>query len=601
MVLRDCPELPMRLLCIAFTSLLLSLGAPYSALGTQEAQTRDVQAKNVDVILVVDLSKSMRGYGDAANIFDRVEATAKNLVRELDEGDTMTLIPFGDAARALPTVTMYGDTERRRLLERIDELEANQSWTYTAEALKMSLQEASRLKNTFSDHRQVVFIFTDGRNNPPPGAPDGYNLDIAQLVEQPPSEPWYVYQVQYGDQVDQSLDSLITDYEFLEGETIQDENAQGGIDSIRGKVDRARSFTWSASPSSVSVKLSSLNDTANASIQFNVPEGIGARTLKATLNRSEIPEEVVLDYEIVARPENRTALNLTARATRPLEDGEHAGSIRIPPPSTEEAPKVSPLEVPLTVRTRAFKWSASPSSVSIELESPDDTASVSVQFNLPEGIGTRSLETTLNRSEIPQGIALDREIVSRPENRAVINLTARATQSIENGKHTGTVQVLPSDVAEDIEASPLEIPLTVETTMAISSWLLWLLGIGGGLLLLGGGLFGYKAWQDRQLYGRLEYWPSDDPDSVRSNQLDQFGMSATIGSDIYLSGEDELGTLSVENVDSDRLVVVTPHSEVQLRHDGSPESKLPLYNHRTFELGEWTFRYEGATPTPPLT
>ncbi|MFB6272823.1 MAG: hypothetical protein ABEL51_08030, partial [Salinibacter sp.] len=107
-------------------------------------------------------------------------------------------------------------------------------------------------------------------------------------------------------------------------------------------------------------------------------------------------------------------------------------------------------------------------------------------------------------------------------------------------------------------------------------------------------------WKKRQLFGELEYWPTGDPDAVQSKRLDQFGMSADIGSDIYLSGEDELGALSVEKVDGNRLVVVTPQSEATLRHEGSPESRLPLYNHRTFELGDWTFRYRGATPSPPI-
>lgn len=477
----DGPSAPYVLVLIFFLALCLLPLSP--AHGLQPSQDNPTD-RNVDVILAVDLSKSMRGYGDAADIFNRVQQTTKDLVRDLKEGDTVTIIPFGDAARALTTVTIYGDTERRRLFDRIDGLTADQSWTYTAEALRLSLQEGSRLRNTFPDHRQVVFILTDGRNNPPPGSPDRYDLDVQQLAEQSPSEPWYVYQVQYGDQIDQALDSLIAESEDLDGGTVQDEEAEGGVDSLRTRVNRARSFSWSASPSA-------------------------------------------LDFE---------------------------------------------------------------------LDAPSDSATASVEFDIPEGIGPAPLDLTLDRSALPEGLVLEHEVVAQPENRARLRLVATADQSLENGQYDGSVRVaLPSE-AGNIEATPLEIPFTARTAMATPAWLLWLVGLGGTILFIGGGVVGYRAWKKRQLFGKLEYWPTGDSDAVDrgADELDQFGMSANIGSDIFLPEEDEIGDLSVEEVDGRHLVVVKPRSGMTLKHDGKVKMKLALSHNTTFELGEWTFRYSGA-------
>jgi len=256
----------------------------------------------------------------------------------------------------------------------------------------------------------------------------------------------------------------------------------------------------------------------------------------------------------------------------------------------------------LTVRTRAFKWSASPSSVSIELESPDDTASVSVQFDLPEGIGTPSLEATLNRSEIPQGIALDREIVSRPENRAELTFTAWATRSLANGEYGGTVRISPSSSEEVPTVSSLDIPLTIQTSMVTPAWLRWLWRIGGGLLILVLGWLGYREWEKRQLFGKLEYWPTEDPSSSREKDLGQYGMSATIGSDLRLRGTDEnLGQLSVEKEDGQRLVVVHPEAGKELVHGETSEQRLPLYDRDQFEIGDYTFKYDarGAVSRRP--
>jgi len=171
--------------------------------------SNDVTEGSLDMIIVLDTSMSMRGVGGTDNIFVEVLGVCKDIVSELQQGDTITLITFDEEVYVYPTVSLLSDVETQRVLETIDSFSADGNWTYTSLALQRALSEADRFESLFPHHTKVVVILTDGINDPPPEEIDnGPTLDAAASPYQ--DRPWFVYQVQLGSVTDPGLTSAMS-------------------------------------------------------------------------------------------------------------------------------------------------------------------------------------------------------------------------------------------------------------------------------------------------------------------------------------------------------------------------------------------------------
>lgn len=192
--------------------LLLVLLSPLSC-GDQE------QFGGVDLILIIDTSMSMRGVDGGADIYEEVQETCKELVRDVGYGNSVTIVSFDTDAHVYPRVVIADNTDRERVYGQIDQIPANGKYTYTAKALESALNEANRLQERSQDYRQVVVILTDGKNDPPPGA--NGDLDFADVTSPYKGKPWYVYYVQLGDELDPDLRSALK-RDFPNNKTIHD-------------------------------------------------------------------------------------------------------------------------------------------------------------------------------------------------------------------------------------------------------------------------------------------------------------------------------------------------------------------------------------------
>ncbi len=112
----------------------------------------------VDWVFLVDTSKSMRGIGGTKDIWTDVKVSLNSFVREAGPRDTMTLYAFDADVRKVE-----GDDLYRAILT----LPAEGKRTHIGAAIAEGLARAESLRRTNTDatRRQVVVLFTDGKQD----------------------------------------------------------------------------------------------------------------------------------------------------------------------------------------------------------------------------------------------------------------------------------------------------------------------------------------------------------------------------------------------------------------------------------------------------
>jgi von Willebrand factor type A domain len=115
----------------------------------------------VDWIFLVDTSKSMRGVGGTKDIWMDVKVSLDSFVREAGERDTVTMYAFDREVRQIEA------TSRSDLYRAILTLPAEGKRTHLGAAIAEGLSRAESLRrgSTDSARRQVVVLFTDGKED----------------------------------------------------------------------------------------------------------------------------------------------------------------------------------------------------------------------------------------------------------------------------------------------------------------------------------------------------------------------------------------------------------------------------------------------------
>jgi hypothetical protein len=306
----------------------------------------------LDMVLIIDTSKSMRGAGGAANIFSRVQDVSRGFLNDLRLQDTFTLISFDSETHVQPTVLLASDTERARLVDQIVALRAEGNWTYTSDALRKGLAEADRLAKQHPEHTQVVLILTDGLNDPPPGSRAAAPA-LADVTEPYAGKPWYVYQVQLGPEVDKDLAKAIG--VFPNGTTIHD-NGATNLDALRKRIQEKRAVPkpveLRVDPKELHLILKAVERTETVTASIKLPAGLVSGALRVGLvDPSVFPAELTIDPEIVGNPDGTAGLRVRATARSKVPNAAHTGSLRlVTTPSGGVA--LAPVEIPLEIRTK---------------------------------------------------------------------------------------------------------------------------------------------------------------------------------------------------------------------------------------------------------
>lgn len=330
----------------------LHFAPPLMAAGPQ-AQPKNA-ATAIDLVLIVDTSKSMVGKGGGTNIFAEVKATCKQLVKELSLGDSVTLIPYGTDVRPHPTVTLLTETERMRLFTFIDSLAANDDWTYTARALQVGLAEAARLEEAQPGRHRVIAILTDGLNDPPPAA-KGKGPTLAEVARPYAGKPWYVFQVQLGPTVDSQLSEALG--LFPHGRTIHDPRGTRLSDLPRQlQPPPGRMLAWSAKPDQLEIVLKALQKPISKTTEIEIPPDLDGAWIEAKIVSDNLPDALELNLSRQLSP-GKVTLTLSGAVHRPLPNATYPARIVVSLWPSVAAYSAAPLEIPVKVQTRVIRTS----------------------------------------------------------------------------------------------------------------------------------------------------------------------------------------------------------------------------------------------------
>lgn len=320
------------------------------ALGSGSVAVVQSLSSGLDLVLIIDTSKSMRGKGGPADIFERVKGTCKELVGEMVLGETVTLVRFDQDVQVFPTVTLHSETERAGVFGLVDALRAEGDRTYLAKALEAGLSEAARLEAMFPAHRQVVLIITDGINDPPIEA-RGKGPTMGEVARRYKGKPWYVYQVQLGPVLDDTL-KIAIDSAFVHGESIKDQEAADRLREVHKRMQEARRpvLKWRIQPPELQLTVERLGVTDSAHSVLELPTDLSVEALELVLDREQIPESVAVEVSLVRDPSGARA-TVTATAAGYVINGTYRGVAHLRLLEDRTRYEAEPLEIPLTVKT----------------------------------------------------------------------------------------------------------------------------------------------------------------------------------------------------------------------------------------------------------
>ncbi len=158
-------------------------------------------AANKDVILVLDTSLSMVGYG-GRNIFNDVKLSVYNYIDTLQDGDRVTFITFDTEVKVFPAVLVDDQNDRDILKKYISMVEAKGQWTHTLAMLKTVFALADELSDdkekSKGERNLAIVIMTDALDDPPPGK-RGDQFDLTKIAEQYSGKDWWIYLVNLAD------------------------------------------------------------------------------------------------------------------------------------------------------------------------------------------------------------------------------------------------------------------------------------------------------------------------------------------------------------------------------------------------------------------
>lgn len=127
-----------------------------------------MQESGANTVFVVDTSRSMQANG----VFEQVRRMLADYVRQLRPGDHVILLGFDQEVSILADDEIATPDDIARIEGKVRELRALGQWTYMTHALDIAATQAARLQAANPKRKHLVYLFTDGKNEPPPSVPE---------------------------------------------------------------------------------------------------------------------------------------------------------------------------------------------------------------------------------------------------------------------------------------------------------------------------------------------------------------------------------------------------------------------------------------------
>ncbi len=150
----------LKLVILSIALIFGSFGLCFLVLAQERAPTA--------VIYLLDVSGSMKKGG----LFENIKGRLKELVEEMDIGDQVVLITFGNEKDTGPVLDIPIDNKNdiKYVKGRIDALKAESPWTWMSKAFEVTKNKAEDIRAKVPHGRIMIYILTDCINDPPPHA-----------------------------------------------------------------------------------------------------------------------------------------------------------------------------------------------------------------------------------------------------------------------------------------------------------------------------------------------------------------------------------------------------------------------------------------------
>jgi Mg-chelatase subunit ChlD len=163
----------------------------------------DRDASRRDVFVILDVSGSMVNQNKFSNVREYLNKEVIDGL--LKNGDTFSLITFGDYAAERFSRSVNSDADRESIRADLAAIEPDHDYTDIGMAMEKLAEVLERREQ--SGVRRVVLFITDGLNAPPTGSPySGKNLALDErfqsLGEKISREGWFLYVIGIGGQTD---------------------------------------------------------------------------------------------------------------------------------------------------------------------------------------------------------------------------------------------------------------------------------------------------------------------------------------------------------------------------------------------------------------
>ncbi|MFX1535725.1 MAG: VWA domain-containing protein [Promethearchaeota archaeon] len=166
------------------------------------------------LFFVIDVSGSMQ----ENNLFSRLKDEIKNYIKnETKKGDWVSIITFGTDVKIITSEYIREEkalSDTNSLLRKIDNLDAKEKFTFITGAIDILASQMGIAQKANPDHIVKAFIFTDGKNDPPPNA-EGAKWTFEEILSKHydifDNPSTYLYILTLGIKPDESLVSALKD------------------------------------------------------------------------------------------------------------------------------------------------------------------------------------------------------------------------------------------------------------------------------------------------------------------------------------------------------------------------------------------------------
>jgi len=161
-----------------------------------------------DIVFLIDISASMQqvqvGQGRTITFQQVIQRLQGFVDAGLPPNSNVTIITFGEQATNVQQIQVKDAEGRKRLQAALGALKAEDQHTYMSQGIWYGLWEVQRLKKEFPSHYRLLFLITDGQNNPPSGkeAPisfDQLRAGIGSQLHLKPYDDFYLWYAHFGD------------------------------------------------------------------------------------------------------------------------------------------------------------------------------------------------------------------------------------------------------------------------------------------------------------------------------------------------------------------------------------------------------------------